>query len=247
MTYEFKSASSAKIGKKFKEKRIELGFSIIQMSEKLFINKDYLNSIEEGDYSIFPSESFARAYFKKYMEYLNIENDFPSVFEKNLEKKHKKISKEIRFNSSSGKNFIYISIFTLIALSIFAYFLTKTPVIDEKIPVNQIIPFKDITVIYETVKQNKSIVISDNNTNILNNLVLEFIDECWIELYLDEKLIEAQNFNSGDQYSKVLKPPFKIIIGNSDSVKGTYNGEYIDFITNANRLTKVNIIYFLNE
>ena len=64
---------------------------------------------------------------------------------------------------------------------------------------------------------------------------------------LDEKLIEAQNFNSGDQYSKVLKPPFKIIIGNSDSVKGTYNGEYIDFITNANRLTKVNIIYFLNE
>ena len=247
MTYEFKSASSAKIGKKFKEKRIELGFSIIQMSEILFINKDFLNALEKGDYSIFPSESFARAYFKKYMEYLNIENDFPSVFEKNLEKKHKKISKEIRFNSSSGKNFIYISIFTLIALSIFAYFLTKTPVVDEKIPENQIIPFKDITVIYETVKQNKSIVISDNNTNILNNLVLEFIDECWIELYLDEKLIEAQNFNSGDQYSKVLKPPFKIIIGNSDSVKGTYNGEYIDFITNANRLTKVNIIYFLNE
>ena len=247
MTYEFKSASSAKIGKKFKEKRIELGFSIIQISEKLFINKDYLNAIEEGDYSIFPSESFARAYFKKYMEYLYIENDFPSVFEKNVEKKHKKISKEIRFNSSSGKNFIYISIFTFIALSIFAYFLTKTPVVDEKIPENQIIPFKDITVIYETVKQNKSIVISDNNTNILNNLVLEFIDECWIELYLDEKLIEAQNFDSGDQYSKVLKPPFKIIIGNSDSVKGTYNGEYIDFITNANRLTKVNIIYFLNE
>ena len=112
---------------------------------------------------------------------------------------------------------------------------------------NQIISFKDIAVIYETVKQNKSIVISDDNTDILNNLVLEFIDECWIELYLDEKLIEAQNFNSGDQYSKVLKPPFKIIIGNSDSVKGTYNGEYIDFITNANRLTKVNIIYFLNE
>ena len=216
MTYEFKSASSAKIGKKFKEKRIELGFSIIQISEKLFINKDYLNAIEEGDYSIFPSESFARAYFKKYMEYLNIENDFPSVFEKNVEKKHKKISKEIRFNSSTGKNFIYISIFTLIALSIFAYFLTKTPVIDEEIPVNQIIPFKDMTVIYETVKQNKSIVISDDNTNILNNLVLEFIDECWIELYLDEKLIEAQNFNSGDQYSKDLKPPFKIIIGNKE-------------------------------
>ena len=247
MTYEFKSASSAKIGKKFKEKRMELGFSIIQISEKLFINKDYLSAIEEGDYAIFPSESFARAYFKKYMEYLDIENDFPSIFEKNIEKKHIKISKEISFNSAKEENFIYISITILIALFIFTYFLTKSSAVDEKITLNQITPFEDISVIYETVKQNNSIVITYDNTNISNELILEFIDECWIELYLDEKLIEAQNFNSGDQYTKVLKSPFKIIIGNADSIKGTYNGEYIDFITNANRLTKVNTIYFLNE
>jgi hypothetical protein len=68
-----------------------------------------------------------------------------------------------------------------------------------------------------------------------------------LSLYLDEKLIEAQNFKGAINTTKVLNPPFKIIIGNADSVKGTYNGEYIDFITNANRLTKVNIIYFLNE
>ena len=45
---------------------------------------------------------------------------------------------------------------------------------------------------------------------------------------------------------KITKP-FKIIIGNPEFVKGTYNDEHIDFITNANRLTKVNTIYFLNE
>ena len=104
MTYKLKSASSAKIGKKFKVKRIELGLSITEVAEKLFINKNYLMSIEEGDYSIFPSESFAKAYFKKYLEYLDIEIDFPSIYDNNTEKKHKKIPREIRFNSSLEKN-----------------------------------------------------------------------------------------------------------------------------------------------
>ena len=38
--------------------------------------------------------------------------------------------------------------------------------------------------------------------------------------------------------------PFKIIVGNADFVKGSYNNTEIDFITNANRLTKVNTIIF---
>ena len=123
----------------------------------------------------------------------------------------------------------------------------KTNSIDNNLTENQITPFKDIALIYDKVNQNNITIMPDDSSNIENKLSLEFIDECWIELYLDEKLIEAQNFKGGDTYAKVLKPPFKIIIGNADSIKGTYNGEYIDFITNANRLTKVNTIYFLNE
>ena len=46
---------------------------------------------------------------------------------------------------------------------------------------------------------------------------------------------------------KEIAMPFKIIIGNADSVTGTYNNERIDFITNANRLNRVNTIYFSNE
>ena len=65
-----------------------------------------------------------------------------------------------------------------------------------------------------------------------------------LKLYIDQELIEAQLFKKGDKYIKDLNPPFKIIIGNADFVKGTYNGQYIDFISNANRLTRVNIINF---
>ena len=247
MTYKLKSASSAKIGKKFKVKRIELGLSITEVAEKLFINKNYLMGIEEGDYSIFPSESFAKAYFKKYLEYLDIEIDFPSIYDNNSEKKHKKISREIRFNSSLEKNFLYTASSLLIAISIFIYFFMKTNSIDNNLTENQITSFDDIALIYYKVNQNNITSMPDDSSNIENKLLLEFIDECWIELYLDEKLIEAQNFKGGDMYTRILNPSFKIIIGNADSIKGTYNGEYIDFITNANRLTKVNVIYFSNE
>ena len=77
--------------------------------------------------------------------------------------------------------------------------------------------------------------------------MLDFNSECWIELYIDENLVEAQIFNKGDKFMKEIATPFKIIIGNADSVIGTYNNERIDFITNANRLNRVNTIYFLNE
>ena len=47
-----------------------------------------------------------------------------------------------------------------------------------------------------------------------------------------------------ERYIRNIKMPFKIIIGNADFVKGSYNNTEIDFITNANRLTGVNTIIF---
>ena len=52
MSNELKSASSVKTGKKFSEKRNYIGFTIEEISEKLFINKDYISAIEKGNYSV---------------------------------------------------------------------------------------------------------------------------------------------------------------------------------------------------
>ena len=43
-----------------------------------------------------------------------------------------------------------------------------------------------------------------------------------------------------------IEKPFKVVVGNADNVEGTYNGDSIDFITNANRL-RVNTIIFNDE
>ena len=59
-------------------------------------------------------------------------------------------------------------------------------------------------------------------------------------------MVEYQLFNAGETFRKIINRPFKIVIGNADAVSGTYNGNVIDFITNANRL-RVNTIIFNDE
>ena len=252
MNKEFKSASSVKIGKKFKERRIELGHSIEEVSKILFVNKTHLTSIEEGNYAIFPSEVFAKAYFNKYLNFLEIHCEFPSVFELNAEKKHKRIFKEFSFDDTFNNNIkYYLSIFLVFsAILLGVYFFSNEEVISKN-EINNIeeikkeeIKLDDIFKIEEDVNQieDKSNLITKDIQN--NNLLLEFYGECWLELYVNDELIEAKLFFDNERYLRNIKMPFKIIIGNADFVKGSYNNTKIDFITNANRLTRVNTIIF---
>ena len=223
MTDELKSANSVKTGKKFAERRNEIGFTIDKVSEILFVNKDYLIAIEKGNYSIFPSESFAKAYFKKYKKFLNISPEFPDLFNQHKEKKHKKISNEIAFENNFDfiiKNINIIIVSTLVAGIGIYYFLSNTESISHDAPQEG---FKSeyLSEIVEDVNINKGLI--SNSEKIDNNLILEFYGESWIELYKENELIVAQIFSNGDIYQRKIEMPFKIIVGNADSVKGTYN------------------------
>ena len=243
-----KSANSVKTGKKFSERRNEIGYTIDKVSEILFVNKDYIVAIEKGNYSIFPSESFAKAYFKKYKNFLNISVEFPDLFNQQAEKKHKKISNEITFENNLDliiKNINVIIVFTLLVGIGIYYFLSNT----ESSSVNQNQTNIKNEYLSEIVRNvnNKNKDLLGNSEKIDKNLILEFYGESWIELYIENELVEAQIFSNGDIYERKIEMPFKIIVGNADFVKGTYNSINIDFITNANRLTGVNTINFPND
>ena len=282
MANKFKSANSVKTGKKFRDKRVQMDLSFDRIAEIIYVNKNYLIAIEKGEYSIFPSESFAKAYFKKYAKYLHIDCEFPGVFEKEIEAKNKKTSTKIMFNtfrnmqfpSTNRLNIWMVSGLTFL-LIIIIYFFSKNISNKEESVLNEnsneyleINEYQeDITTQNEEnydfmedseLQKNDFITLSDVmdisadippniNSQEKNMLVLEFIDECWVEVYIEGVLIEAQFFKNGDEYSKNINSPFSIVVGNADSVKGTYNSEDIDFITNANRLTRVNTINFLND
>ena len=252
MNKQFKSASSVKIGKKFKERRIELGHSIEEVSKILFVNKTHLTSIEEGNYAIFPSEVFAKAYFNKYLNFLEIHCEFPSVFKLNKEKEHKRIFKEFSFDSSFDNNIkYYLPIFLVFSAILLGIYFKSSEEAVYKNEINNIVEIKKEEIRLEDIyKSDENVNQIEDKSNLIikdiqnNNLSLEFYGECWLELYVNDELIEAKLFFDNERYLRNIKMPFKIIIGNADFVKGSYNNTEIDFITNANRLTRVNTIIF---
>ena len=262
MINELKSANSAKIGKIFKEARNNIGISKRDIADSLVMSLKYIDAIESGNYAVFPSEGFARAYFIKYQDFLSINCDFPSIYNED-NRKDEIIKKSItKFNTSLIPLLIKAAITLLI---LFVLLMVYKSIFINKSSDNEIINITDnamnAELIAADIKNNlkeideleinnqedlDDISIETKKINIENNLTLNFLNECWIEIYFENELVANQLFQTGDAYMLDIQKPFKVVVGNADNVEGTYNGVSIDFITNANRL-RVNTIIFNDE
>ena len=255
MTEDYKSASSAKIGKIFKTARKELGLSKVEVSNVAIMNIRYINAIESGDYTIFPSEGFAKAYFIKYQDFLSIECEFPRIYEDNS-RQDKIIKKSIaKINPSFipiFSAFGVIIIIILITVFINISFSQKTKNIDS-LSKKETNTNNELNIIEEAINLNNTIEVATNPilkeeqiTNVSNKLIFSFFDECWIEIYSYDELIINRLFKYGDNFEVEIKRPFKIVVGNAEAIEASYNGNNIDFIANANRLN-VSTIMFNDE
>ena len=262
MINELKSANSAKIGKIFKEARNDIGISKRDIADSLVMSLKYIEAIESGNYAVFPSEGFARAYFIKYQGFLSINCDFPSIYNED-NRKDEIIKKSItKFNTSLIPLLIKAGITLLI---LFVLLMVYKSIFINKSSDNEIVNIIDnamnAELIAADIKNNLKeideleinnqedlgdIGIENEKINIENNLTLNFLNECWIEIYYENELVANQLFQTGDAYMLDIQKPFKVVVGNADNVEGTYNGVSIDFITNANRL-RVNTIIFNDE
>ena len=251
MTENLKSASSAKIGKLFKLARKELGLSKVEVSNAAFMNIRYINAIESGDYSIFPSEGFAKAYFIKYQDFLSIECEFPPIYENN-NRQDEIIKKSIaKINPSFIPIIRGVVIVFTIVLSVYIInisFLTETKDNDSS-QLKETFLNNELNKIEEAVNFNSSTetpvnIIEENPLiNFSNKLIFSFFDECWIEIYSYDELIINKLFKYGDSFEVEIERPFKIVVGNAEAIEASYNGNNIDFITNANRLNVSTVIF----
>ena len=254
MTENLKSARSAKIGKVFKVARKELGLTKAEVSNTAFMNIRYINAIESGDYSVFPSEVFARAYFTKYQDFLSIECEFPPLYENN-NRKDKIIKEPIDKINPSLIPIIKVAGFIVFIIIVAVYInisFSKETKNNDQSPVKENFSNNELDKIDEAVNFNNLIEAPANITeekpliNIPNKLVFSFFDECWIEIYAYDELIINKLFKYGDSFEFEIERPFKIVVGNAEAIEASYNGNNIDFITNANRLN-VSTVMFNDE
>ena len=254
MTENLKSARSAKIGKVFKVARKELGLTKVEVSNSAFMNIRYINAIESGDYSVFPSEVFARAYFTKYQDFLSIECEFPPLYENN-NRKDKIIKESIDKINPSLIPIIKVAGFIVIIIIVAVYInisFSKETKNNDQSQVKENFSNNELDKIDEAVNFNNLIEAPANIIeekpliNIPNKLVFSFFDECWIEIYAYDELIINKLFKYGDSFEFEIERPFKIVVGNAEAIEASYNGNNIDFITNANRLN-VSTVMFNDE
>ena len=251
MSDNLKSANSAKTGIIFSDARLDQKLTIDEVSDKTLINTKFIKAIESGDYTDFPSEGFAKAYFIKYQNFLNIQCEFPSIYVQE-NRKDQIVKKSVAVFNRSFKKFIIVFSLVILILTI-SILLNSFSVKDSTQKIEQNIKEEELYELTEIVNTNNMSEDIEASTNLTiepvlpaNNLRLLFTKECWVEIYSKDILLVSQLFNEGDIYNKIMQKPYKVVVGNVEAVTGTYNGIKIDFITNANRLN-VNTIIFNDE
>jgi transcriptional regulator with XRE-family HTH domain len=254
MIKSLKSASSVKTGKVFKAARKKLGLSKVEASDAAFINIKYIYAIESGDYSIFPSEGFAKAYFIKYQEFLFIKYDFPRIYDDNS-RQDKIIKKSIGKINPSLIPIFRVSIIIILIIIAGVYininFTQEIKNNDISLEVetfsnNELSKIEEAHNLNDLIEASANIIEEKSSLSISNKLVFSFFDECWVEIYSYDELIVNKLFKYGDVFEVKIKKPFKIVVGNATAIEASYNGNSIDFITNANRLN-VSTVIFNNE
>ena len=136
---------------------------------------------------------------------------------------------------------------SLFLLALLFYFITNSISISEQDSTIQEINPERLKPLEESVFNNNIIQNNSFKKDNENEIFLSFTSSSWIEIYVNNELIEAQQFKAGDTYSRKVQIPFKIVVGNADSLKGTYNGEMIDFSTDNDSLYGVKTVLFDDE
>ena len=128
-----KSAQTAKVGKIFKDARLQKSLSLTEVSIEAVINIEYIRAIESGDYSVFPARTYALKYFEKYANFLSVEATFFDIF--NLDLIEKAAREEKLRNHPEPfleKNKIFSSLLVVITLIAIIFLVILGDSIEEK-------------------------------------------------------------------------------------------------------------------
>ena len=128
-----KSAQTAKVGKIFKDARLQKSLSLTEVSIEAVINIEYIRAIESGDYSVFPARTYALKYFEKYANFLSVEATFFDIFNLDLIEKAAREEKLRNYpDPFLEKNKIFSSLVVVITLIAIIFLVIIGNSIDEK-------------------------------------------------------------------------------------------------------------------
>jgi len=185
-----KSAQTAKVGKIFKNARLQKSLSLSEVSTEAVINVEYIRAIESGDYSIFPARTYTVKYFEKYANFLSINPRFFDIYNADVVAKAEK-EEQVRKSPKDPylrKNNIFASVLVILTLIAIVFLIISTNPIDE---VSEPTP-ESSTIIYSlefnTVsKEGLKYEIEELNNKINSYLNADTLDSNEVNVNVDSK------------------------------------------------------------
>jgi len=220
-----------KIGKFLKEKRLEKGLTLSDISNVLYLRKSLIEAIESGNWDVLPHPVYVKGYIKEYASLLKVYDEIVHdlVEENNAvvidvpvqqksEPKRKKLSKTI---------LLYPLYPVTIALIITVFFIfNKTQ--NNQTPT---IKLGNATEHVSASSYNNNGVDKKNIPNIpdVKRLMITCHERTWISVVIDET--EKKEFMLNPQEIIMLnaKEKFDLLIGNAGGVKLFLNGKDTEF------------------
>lgn len=88
-----------KLGERLKEKRLEKGLSLEDVSKSTKIREDYLFSIEDGKYDELPSATHAQGFVRNYIKFLGLnEKEALALFRREVDSEKSLLRFRLCFN-----------------------------------------------------------------------------------------------------------------------------------------------------
>lgn len=236
-----------------RNKRIELGKTLEEISEETKIKKCCLRAIEEGNFDELPAEVYARAYIKTYAQYLNIDpsailKEYDAFKERGKKSSQKVEIVQINEKSKKSEN-LYIkhlprwstTALIIISVLIIVIFLIKIEKKDEIIPPPPL-PNQKETIV-ENTKNEEKIASVEQKEEILseqNTLKIEATDKVWMRITIDDKEKREFLLNPGQTLELKADKSFRLHIGNAGGVRIVFNNKEYD------KLGEIGQVVFLN-
>ncbi len=180
----FKSAQTAKVGKIFKNARLQKSLSLSEVSTEAVINVEYIRAIESGDYSIFPARTYTVKYFEKYANFLSINPKFFDIYNADVvakaekEEQSRKSPKEAFFT----KNNVFASVLLILILIAIVFLINSSSHIEE---VSEHTP--------ESLKINNSLEFNTASKESLKYEIVELNNK--INSFLNTDILDSNKVN----------------------------------------------------
>jgi len=189
-----KSAQTAKVGKIFKNARLQKSLSLSEVSTETVINVEYIRAIESGDYSIFPARTYTVKYFEKYANFLSINPRFFDIYNADvvaMAEKEEQVRKSPK-DPFLRKNNVFASVLVILTLIAIFFLIISRNSIDE---VSEGTPESSIIInsleFNTASKESLKYEIEELNNKINSYLNADTLDSNEVNVNVDSKEPDA--------------------------------------------------------